>query len=462
MVAHPPRRWARAFVASGSVWVSISAVAPATAAPPPDDFVAQQLSFRAVRAVEAWGVTTGSSGVVVAIVDSGIDPDHPDLVPNVLPGWDFVDDDGDARDPLGRGTHAAGVVGAVGGNGIGIAGLAWRVGLLPVRVLDGAIDELDVDPALGAEAIRYATDAGAGVILVDFVTGANDADLRAAIRDAVERDAVVIAAAGDDSRDLDRDPVYPAAWEEPGLLSVASVDQGAKLALSSNHGSRAVSLAAPGVGVFSTLPGGSAGRLSGTPAAAAHVAGAAALLRSLRPDLSAAEVADTIVRLASNRKILDGRVKSASILDLGLLLAEKRDTVDARIEAPDRARVGETVVFDGSLSEGPIVEYLWKFGDPLDEFGPAVPRRWSRPGRVGVELQVRTFDGRSASVRHEITIEGNDLLSSCAVTGAAHGRRAPIGTLLAACAIAAVLRRRIRGHGSVRPCATPAGGRWAG
>jgi MYXO-CTERM domain-containing protein len=221
------------------------------------------------------------------------------------------------------------------------------------------------------------------------------------------------------------------------------VDLGAKLALSSNWGKETVSMVAPGVNVFSTLPGSTAGPLSGTVEAAAHVAGAVALYRAHKPARTAPEVAEDVPALSSNRDLLADRVRSSSILDLGLLIAEKRETVDAHVVAPTHVRVGQQVVFDGSTSEGPIVEYLWKFGDPRDEFGPVVPRTFTRPGRVGVELQVRTFDGRSASIEHPVVVEGNDTVGAwlgCDV-GAGSARGA-----WPAAALAGLLLRRRRGY----------------
>lgn len=415
-------------------------VASSALAAAPDDLVAQQRSLRGIRTLEAWGVTRCSKDVLVAVIDSGVDRAHPDLLQNLWSspqeiagngidedangfvddawGWDFEGDDPDVRDTLGRGTHLAGIIGARGDNGIGIAGICHEVTLLPVRVhgRDGEVTDLGVSPEKGAAAIRYATSKGADVILASFVTSKNDGDLRAAVQEAVAAGAVVVVPAGDGAKDLDENPRYPAAWDEPGLISVASVDEGAKLALSSNYGNKTVSMVAPGVNVFSTTPGSLCGVLSGTAQAAAHVAGGVAMLRTLQPALSPAEVAEKVVTLSSNREVLKDTVKSASILDLGLLIAEKRDTIEARIVGPRKVKVGEDAIFDGRESEGAIVEYLWKFGDPDDQFGPVVPHRWDRPGSVGVELLVRTHDGRSATRRITVVVEGNDMLTNCGCT----------------------------------------------
>lgn len=433
----------------------------------PDDLVVQQRSLRGIRAIEAWGITTCSRDTIVAVIDSGVDRLHPDLAHNLwfssqeiagnlldedgnglvddAYGWDFYGNDGDVRDLLGRGTHLAGIIGAVGNNGIGITGLCHDVTILPIRVhgRGGEVTDIGLSASTGAKAIRYATAKGAHVILADFTTSKNDTNLRAAVREAIAAGAVVVVPAGDGAQNLDDDPLYPAAWDEPGLISVASVDEGARLALSSNRGKHSVSMVAPGVNVFSTLPGSLCGVMGGTPQAAAHVAGAAAMMRSVHPELSPIEVAEKIVTLSSHREILDDTVKSASILDLGLLIAEKRDSIEARIVAPHKVKVGEDVIFDGRESEGAIVEFLWKFGDPDDQFGPVVPHRWDRPGTVGVELLVKTHDGRSASTRMQVTIEGNDTFTAC---GCALSDRAtpPIGPVLSLAMLVAgaILARR--------------------
>lgn len=435
----------------------------------PDDFVVQQRSFRSIRALEAWNYTTCSRAMTVAIIDSGVDLDHPDLRDNLwrnaaetphdgidddgngyvddVHGWDFVSGDGEPRDLLGRGTHLAGIVGAVGGNGIGVTGLCHEVTLLPIRIHGrGNVGDLGAPPEVGARAVRYATANGARVILLTMTTTSDHDGLRTAIRDAIAGGAVVVVPAGDGARNLDASPLYPAAWDEPGLISVASVDEGAKLALSSNRGRQTVSMVAPGVNVYSTLPGSLSGVMSGTPQAAAHVAGGAAMLLSLNPQLGAAEAAEMIVTLSSNREVLENTVKSASILDLGLLIAEKRNTVEARITGPRKVKVGEKVSYDGRESEGAIIEYLWKFGDPDIRLGPVVPQQWDRPGSVGVELMVRTHDGRSASSRITVQIEGNDAFTSCGCALGSPGGSGSVrrGSLLAAALLLGLGFRRFR------------------
>src|SRR5207249_4254610 len=148
----------------------LALAAPAEAATP-NDFVDQQASFRAIRAIEAWGYATGDPALIVAIIDGGLDLDHPDLAPNVWTdsdgthGWNFADGNADVSDGLGRGTHLAGIIGAVGNNGIGMAGLCWRVKLMPLKVTSSEdVTEETADAGKIAAAIRFAADHGAKVI----------------------------------------------------------------------------------------------------------------------------------------------------------------------------------------------------------------------------------------------------------------------------------------------------------
>jgi len=303
-------------------------------------------------------------------------------------------------------------------------------------------------PSVGAAALTYAADNGANVILVDFTTG-DDPGLKAAVNYAIAKGAVVIAAAGDNSLDLDKEPLYPAAWQIPGLVSVADVDLGAKMALSSNYGGKSITVAAPGVNAWSTLPGGFVGQMTGTPEAAAHVAGAAAMLKSYTPSMTNLQIAHSIATLSSTREILTGMVQSGALIDLGLLVAQKRDQVDAHIVCPTKVKVGQVVSFDGSQSVGPITEYLWEFGDPADELGKVVPYQWNRPGTVSVELQVTTGDGRVATAVQQIEITGGQLIPGLCRVEEVGGEASPLALLLPLLGLL-VLRRSFTGEGVSR------------
>jgi subtilisin family serine protease len=250
----------------------------------------------------AWRQTTGA-GVTVAIVDSGADLGHPDLVPNLwtnpgeipgngvdddgngyvddVHGFDFVDGDGTPQDANGHGTHVAGIVGARGGNGIGTAGVAWNVKLMIVRVLDANAQGTTTSVAQG---IRYAVDNGARIVNLSLAGPTSTPDLESAVQYAQARGVLVVVAAGNDGHDLASAPTYPAAYGESNVIGVAATTRDGGLSSVSDYGPGA-DVAAPGEEILSTALGGGYEWRTGTSMAAPQVTGALALLASVRPDL---------------------------------------------------------------------------------------------------------------------------------------------------------------------------------
>jgi subtilisin family serine protease/DNA-binding beta-propeller fold protein YncE len=250
----------------------------------------------------AWDATTGSRAVVVGVIDTGIDCGHPDLAANIwtnsgevpgngidddgngyiddVRGWDFVNDDNDPTDDHGHGTHVAGTIGAVGDNAVGVAGINWEVSLIPLKFLasNGMGSTADAVAALD-----YATLMGADVTNNSWGGGSFSQALLDAILSAAAADSLFVASAGNDGTDNDFVPHYPSSYEAPNVVAVASTDDDDNKAISSNFGASTVDLGAPGVGILSTLPGGSYGFRSGTSMAAPHVTGVAALIRSIVP-----------------------------------------------------------------------------------------------------------------------------------------------------------------------------------
>jgi serine protease len=232
----------------------------------------RQWGLSALSAQTLWA-SGDAAGQTVAVIDTGVDGTHPDLAGVVLPGRDYVDPTGDGRtDPHGHGTHIAGVVAAIGGNGIGIAGLAQGARILPVRVMDATGSGLDGDAARG---LVWATDHGATVANLSFGGPERSSVMDAAVTYALSRGVSVVVSAG--NAGLDGDPVeWPAAT--PGVIAVGAVDiAGTRPGWSSSGPHLAV--AAPGVGILSTVPGGSYQSWSGTSMAAPFVSASVALLR---------------------------------------------------------------------------------------------------------------------------------------------------------------------------------------
>jgi subtilisin family serine protease len=249
---------------------------------PNDEFLPTQWSVTKTHAEQAWDLSTGSSQVVVGILDTGIDPGQPDLHGKLVAGYDYVNNDQDPTDDNGHGTAVAGIVAANSDNGIGVAGYCWACRLMPVKVL-GA-DGTGFASGL-AQGIIWATDHGARVINASLGSPVDDPTLSAAVQYAWAHGVLVVAAAGNASS---LTPDYPAVL--PNVLSVGASDQNDRLYPFSNSGAR---VAAPGENSTTGL-GDSYVSFLGTSSAAPVVSGIAALAFSLVPGATAGQVEQAI------------------------------------------------------------------------------------------------------------------------------------------------------------------------
>jgi subtilisin family serine protease len=245
---------------------------------PSDPLFARQWALNQVGAPAAWDITTGSPDVVVAMIDTGIAPNHPDLVGKLVPGYNFVADTTTTADDNGHGTYTAGLVGALSNNNIGVAGVAWATRIMPVKILDkdGAGNVGDF-----SRGIHFAVDHGAKLINISAGIEYPSSSMQEAVRYARDHGVLVVASAGNTP---DGAPRYPAGFDE--VVAVSATDEQDKSAPFSSYGPF-VDLAAPGVNILSTGWGqGRAGYTwaSGTSSAAPLVTGAAALLLAARPD----------------------------------------------------------------------------------------------------------------------------------------------------------------------------------
>jgi subtilisin family serine protease len=290
----------------------------------PDDphYTGHQWNLLRIRAPEAWDITTGDD-LTIAIIDTGVDMDHPDLMGKLwtnadempgngldddgngkvddIHGWHFYHlcsgiecfpfEDNNPQDDNGHGSHVAGIASAETNNGIGIAGISWGAKLMPVKVLDEYGEGWYSDIIKG---IVYAVDNGAHIVNLSL-GGENDSQaLAEAVGYAHARGALLVAATGNDGGAV----LYPAAYEE--VLAVGATDEGDRRPSFSNHGPE-VDVAAPGVDIYSTWPWReSYWSRSGTSMATAHVAGLAALVWSVRPDYTNDQVREVIERSADD------------------------------------------------------------------------------------------------------------------------------------------------------------------
>jgi subtilisin family serine protease len=293
-----------------------------------------------ISATLAWATTTGTDKLVVAVLDTGVDYTHEDLVENMwvrpatmapyhdnelgtiddLNGFNAIDTAADPMDDNGHGTHCAGIIGAEGENSIGIAGVNWKVQIMPLKFLNAGGSGSTKD---AIEAINYVINrkkAGVNVRIISASWGSTQKSraLGDVIRKAYENDILFVAAAGNSSVDNDRTPHYPSSY--PNVISVAALDRNDQLASFSNFGVKSVMIGAPGVDILSTWLDNEYEEKSGTSMATPVVSGVAALVLAKNPRMSAEDLSkrlmnstDPIIAL-KGKTVTGGRINAAKAL----------------------------------------------------------------------------------------------------------------------------------------------------
>jgi subtilisin family serine protease/subtilisin-like proprotein convertase family protein len=337
-------------VASGDAITYYSALPGVTAAEPdyvvqvertPNDPGYSQLyAMSKISAPTAWDTTTGSGNFVVAVIDSGVDYNHPDLNANMWrnPGevnGDGIDNDGNGLvddfyganfigtntgnpfDDNGHGTHVAGTIGAVGNNGVGVAGVNWGVKIMALKFLSASGSGSTSD---AVEALNYAVANGAKVSNNSWGGGGYSSTLFNAIQAAQAKGHIFVAAAGNSNVNIDTSPSYPASYNLANVVAVASTTSTDARSSFSNYGVTTVDIAAPGSGIVSTTPNNTYSNFSGTSMASPHVAGAIALYWDANPTATATEVIDRLKATADTVSGLTSVVQGGKRLNVGALI----------------------------------------------------------------------------------------------------------------------------------------------
>jgi thermitase len=284
-----------------------------------------------IRAPRAWGLGQGSSEVVVAVIDTGVNYKHPDLKTNIwtkpaaagetpseIHGYNAMTGKFDPMDDNGHGSHCAGVIGATPNNGVGIAGLNWNVRIMGVKFLNsgggGSLGD-------AVKAIDWAVANGAQILSNSWGGGGFSQAIYDAIDRARAKGILFVAAAGNDGADNDRRPGYPASYNLDNIISVAATTNRDELASFSNFGKRSVHIAAPGQNILSTILGDKYESMSGTSMAAPHVAGAAALLLGRDAHLTPTQVRTRIMESSDKIPTLRRKIASGGRLNIYNMLA---------------------------------------------------------------------------------------------------------------------------------------------
>lgn len=346
-----------------------------------------------IKATDAWDISTGSHDIIIGIIDTGMDYNHPDLLdnrwvnPGDLPGstygYSTLNAELDPMDSDSHGTHVAGTIGASGNNGIGVTGVNWNVTLLPCQFLGPT----GGSTAGAIECINYFTDLklnhGVDIKATNNSWGGGgfSETLRAAIQSGGDAGILFIAASGNDGGDADAVPMYPAAYDLDVIVSVASTDRNDNMSDFSNYGLTTVDLGAPGSAILSTVPGNAYATYSGTSMASPHVAGAAALLWSVNPELTTAEMKAILMDSGDSLAALEGKTVSGKRINLANAMVEADPTPSFKLTLTPRRQ---------QITAGDATQYTLDIGNVADWMGEVALSLDVAPELEGVSLSATT------------------------------------------------------------------------
>lgn len=320
-------------------------------ATPNDPRLSEEWGHRAIDSAAGWDVTKGGqSNIVIAIIDTGTDYNHPDLKDNIwtnsgeiagngidddhngviddVHGYNAITSGGDPMDDNMHGTHVAGIIGAKGNNGIGVVGVHWTAKMMPIKFLSGGGWGYLSDAIKGIDYMVAMKNRGVNIRVVNNSWGGGgfSSTLLAAIRRARDAGIIFVAAAGNSGTDNDVLASYPASYEVDNVVSVASSQEGDTLSSFSCFGLDSVDIAAPGSSILSTLPDNQYGSLSGTSMATPFISGALGLLLDREPSLTNVQAIERLYRTAKPVAAFEGMIKTGRLLNLNNLLNNRTVT----------------------------------------------------------------------------------------------------------------------------------------
>lgn len=352
---------------------------------PNDPYASKQWNIASESLDQAWQISTGSKNAVVAVIDSGIDLKNKDLINNVwtnpgeipgdgidndhdgyvddVHGWNFVNWNGNVQDGYGHGTFVSSIIGSQGNNNLGAVGINWNVSIMPLKFMtDNGVGYT----AAASYAIDYAvmmkTMYKVNIVAINasFGGGTNYTSfLEASIRRANDAGIVFVAAAGNGSNNNDTRPTYPSCYDSPNVISVGALNSDNSFAGYSNYGKANVDLAAPGSNIFGCYTNSNYGYGTGSSFAAPQVAGAVALLNSVKPNISVAEVKADIFASVDKIGGLADKVFTGGKLNIAAALTMAKNTKVFVNYAPN-----------GSLSVLSASQVKGNVSDPNDSLNP--------------------------------------------------------------------------------------------
>jgi len=395
-----------------------------------------------IDAPEAWDLSTGSSSVIVAVIDSGVDYNHPDLAANMwtnpgeiagngidddnngyiddINGYDFSNNDADPMDDNSHGSHVAGTIAAVGNNGVGVVGVSWNAQIMAVKFLNAAGSGFTSD---AVSSVLYAANNGAHIMNNSWGGGGYSQALQDAITTANTTGALFVAAAGNSNSNNDIFPHYPANYSGQHIISVAATDASDGKAGFSSFGATTVHLGAPGVSILSTEPGNTYGYKNGTSMASPHVAGAAAVILAANPGMTNVQIKDRILNNVDPIPSMAGITITGGRLNLNNALIGGGNPNNPPVAVPGgpyNGVVGVPLLFDGSGSsdpDGDPLTYEWGIPPVAYLTGVQPTATFTNPGTYTISLRVNDGTVYSSWVSFTVTITTSANQPPVAVAG---------------------------------------------
>jgi len=356
-----------------------------------DSDFTDQWHHKVVKTPNAWEVTTGDRSVLVAVCDTGVDTDHPDLADNLRMdlAWNAHEDSTYVRDTNGHGTGTIGVLGALGNNYTGVAGINWNVDIIPIRI---AISDSNSGAYTStmAKCIEYAADQGAKIVNMSY-TGVYSSTVDSASQYLRDKGGLLFMAAANSGEEQ--------TWPDfPSSIAVAATDQNNERASFSNWG-EFVDITAPGVSIRTTYKNNSYTNYSGTSFSSPLVAGIGALMVAVNPNITPSEIENgllsTAVNIGDEYIFGSGLANAEAAVQYALNLAGDAPTADMYYSALS-SPYGENITFSAAHSfdtDGKITSYLWEFGDGNTSPEIDTVHSYDKAGAYNVTLKVTDNDG---------------------------------------------------------------------
>jgi subtilisin family serine protease len=368
-----------------------------------DPSYSSQWHLPKIQSTQAWDISTGRRDDIIAVLDTGVSYNHPDLSGKVLQGYNFVSGNNNAADDHGHGTLVAGAATASSNNGVGVAGVAWKNLILPVKVLDASGSGSHSAIANG---ITYAADQGARVINLSLGSSSGSRTLENAVKYAWGKNSLLVAAAGNNGNNV---LFYPAAYAN--VLGVSALNSNDLLPSWSSYGSH-VSLSAPGVNILTTHIGGAYGYASGTSLAAPLVSGAAALVIGTKPELFNSEV----------RQILENHATDLGTAGYDQYFGHGRVDAFAAVKAAAGATVADVtaplVLMNVPSPAVGTVEVLVDATDDVGVVGVELYLNGSRIGQSSAAAVAFTWDSTTvADGQHVLEARAYDAVGNVGSSG---------------------------------------------